>query len=89
MKNFVIISVSVVMFLGVSILLYLHRTPPTVEKIDQKIAGIGTSGTIIHNSTIVLYTSQEEDKINIFQIQYVRAFGAYRVPSHFTTPTHR
>lgn len=81
MKNFVIISVSVVMFLGVFILLYLHRTSPTVEKIDQKIAGTGTTGTIIHNSTIVIYTSHEgESKINNLQIQYVRAFGAYRVP---------
>lgn len=83
MKNSVIIiSLSIVMLLILSVFLYIHRTTPPMQKIDQKVTGDGSAGTIIQGSTIVIYNtpSNDESEINGLQIQYVRAFGAYRVP---------
>lgn len=83
MKNSVIIiSLSIVMLLMLSVFLYIHRTTPPMQKIDQKVTGDGSAGTIIQGSTIVIYNTppNDESEINGLQIQYVRAFGAYRVP---------
>lgn len=83
MKNSVIIiSLSIVILLMFSIFMYIYRTTPKIQKIDQKVTGVDSEGTIIYDSTIVIYntTHNEEHEINRLQIQYVRAFGAYKVP---------
>lgn len=83
MKNSVIIiSLSIVMLMMLSIFLYVNKITPSIQKIDQKITGEDSAGTIIQGSTIVIYNTphKEESEISRLQIQYVRAFGAYRVP---------
>lgn len=81
-KSVMIISLSIVMLLMLSVFLYIHRTTPPMQKIDQKVTGEDSAGTIIQGSTIVIYNTphKEEREISRLQIQYIRAFGAYRVP---------
>lgn len=81
MKKLIIIFMYLFIF-AMSIAVHFYGKTPPVERIDQKITGVGTNGTIIKDTTIVIYNVPHGDDVEMsnIQLQYIRAFGAYRVP---------